>query len=171
MPQEQKYLLNEFEKSFGQIRNNYWNGQWDGNQLKSIVQEKNLNKMEKILPKEVQPFTESLRNLRKVYKTVCSSNIDESDDSDDLNKRKKKKIENVTEDSLSKEEKLENYMKNCRESIDNFITSINYLKKNMNFSKTTKIHVIQDHVMDIIELTGEPLGSLDQCIEQLHQYK
>ena len=83
------------------------NGQWDGNQLKSIVQEKNLNKMEKILPKEVQPFTESLRNLRKVYKTVCSSNIDESDDSDDLNKRKKKKIENVTEDSLSKVEKLE----------------------------------------------------------------
>ena len=66
---------------------------------------------------------------------------------------------------LSKEEKLENYMKNCRESIDNFITSINYLKKNMNFSKTTKIHTIQDHVMDIIELTGEPLGFLDQCIE------
>ena len=24
--------------------------------------------------------------------------------------------------------------------------------------------------MDIIELTGEPLGSLDQCIEQLHQF-
>ena len=24
--------------------------------------------------------------------------------------------------------------------------------------------------MDIIEFTGEPLGSLDQCIEQLHQF-
>ena len=44
------------------------------------------------------------------------------------------------------------------------------LKKHHKFSKTPKIHAIQDHIMNTIELTGEPLGSLDQCIEQLHQY-
>ena len=89
LPKEQKYLLDEFEKSFGQKRNNYWNGQWDGNQLKAIIQEKNLIKMEQILPKEVQPFIDSLRDLRKLYRTVCSNNIDEKDDNEDLNKRKK----------------------------------------------------------------------------------
>ena len=61
-------------------------------------------------------------------------------------------------------------MRQCQESIDEFISSINYLKKHFHFSKTPKIHTIQDHIMDTIELTGEPLGSLDQCIEQLHQY-
>ena len=71
---------------------------------------------------------------------------------------------------MTKEEKLEKYMETCKENIDSFITSINYLKKHLKFSKTPKIHTIQDHIMDIIELTGEPLGSLDQCIEQLHQY-
>ena len=68
LPQEQKYLLDEFEKSFGQRRNNYWNGQWDGNQLKAIVQEKNLNKMEQILPKEVQPFIKSLTLIESVLR-------------------------------------------------------------------------------------------------------
>ena len=61
-------------------------------------------------------------------------------------------------------------MKECQESIDEFVATINYLKNNFGFSKPPKIHTIQDHIMDLIELTGGPLGSLDQCIEQLHQY-
>ena len=39
-----------------------------------------------------------------------------------------------------------------------------------NQSKTPKIHTIESHVMDYIKLTGKPLGSLDQCIESVHQY-
>ena len=44
------------------------------------------------------------------------------------------------------------------------------IRKATTLSKTPKIHTIQDHLLDLIELTGEPLGSLDQCIEALHQY-
>ena len=47
--------------------------------------------------------------------------------------------------------------------------SFNFLKQEFKLSKTPKIHTIQDHLLDIIEITGEPLGSLDQCIEALHQ--
>ena len=163
-------MLDEFEKALGQKRNNYWNGQWDGNQIKEIIQEKNLKKMEEILPTEAKPFIDSFRNLRILYTTTCSSNIDEKDNNKCNNKRKSKQNETIITENISKEEKLTSFMKQCQESIDEFISSINYLKKHFHFSKTPKIHTIQDHIMDTIELTGEPLGSLDQCIEQLHQY-
>ena len=166
LSEDEKYLLDEFEKEFGQKRNNYWNGQWDGNQLKAIIQEKILQKMEQILPVTVHPFIESLRELRHVYSTACT-NIEESAAKKN---KKKQQPEETIEETISKEEKLERYMQQCKESIDGFIDTINYLKKKYGFSKTPKIHTIEDHIMDIIELTGEPLGSLDQCIEQLHQY-
>ena len=170
LAEDKKHLLDEFEKSFGQKRNNYWNGQWDGNQLKEIIQEKNLSKMEQILPKEVSPFIESFRKLRIVYRTTCSNSTDAKDSNEDIRKRKMKQNESVINENITKEEKLASFMKECQDSIDDFISSINFLKKDYNFSKTPKIHTIEDHIMDIIELTGEPLGSLDQCIEQLHQY-
>ena len=37
-----------------------------------------------------------------------------------------------------------------------------YLKQHL-------IHLIESHLLDIIEITGELLGALDQCIESLHQ--
>ena len=68
-------MIDEFEKALGQKRNNYWNGQWDGNQIKEVIQEKNLKKMEQILPEEVKPFIESFRNLRKISSEFGEGNI------------------------------------------------------------------------------------------------
>ena len=93
-------MLDEFEKALGQKRNNYWNGQWDGNQIKEIIQEKNLKKMEEILPTEAKPFIDSFRNLRILYTTTCSSNIDEKDNNKCNNKRKSKQNETIITENI-----------------------------------------------------------------------
>ena len=61
-------------------------------------------------------------------------------------------------------------MKESEEAIDKFIASFEILKNKFNLSTTPKIHTIEDHILDYIELTGESLDSLDECIEALHQY-
>ena len=67
------------------------------------------------------------------------------------------------------ETQLKLYSEECDKAIKSFMGSFNYLKQKFNTSKTPKIHIILDHLLDIIEIIGEPLGSLDQCIEALHQ--
>ena len=57
-----------------------------------------------------------------------------------------------------------------QESIDSFMEVFDYCKFTFDLSKTNKVHTIESHVLDLIEMTGEPIGSLDQCIESVHQY-
>ena len=47
---------------------------------------------------------------------------------------------------------------------------IDYIKFTLGHPKTVKVHTIESHVLDIIEDTGKTIGSLDQCIEVVHQY-
>ena len=75
------------------------------------------------------------------------------------------RYENLTKDQIKEE-----YVKECKEKIDNFMEVFNYLKFTFGQSKTPKIHTIESHVLDYIKLTGKTLGSLDQCIESVHQY-
>ena len=72
--------------------------------------------------------------------------------------------------NLNKDQIKEEYLVECQEKIDEFIEVFDYLKFCFNQSKTPKIHTIESHVLDYIKLTGKPLGSLDQCIESVHQY-
>ena len=71
---------------------------------------------------------------------------------------------------LSDEQIKEVYMKEAKDKIDSFIEIFDYLKFTFDQSKTNKIHTIESHVLDVIDITGKPLGSLDQCIEAVHQY-
>ena len=48
-----------------------------------------------------------------------------------------------------------------KQVIDNFVVSFNKLNREFHISKTPKFLTIKDHILDYIELTGEPLGSLD----------
>ena len=43
---------------------------------------------------------------------------------------KKQQSEDTIEETISKKEKLDRYMKQCQESINGFVATINYLKKN-----------------------------------------
>ena len=58
---------------------------------------------------------------------------------------------------------MEEYIKESKQVINNFVVSFNNLKSDFNVSKTPKFHTIKDHILDYIELTGETLESLDQC--------
>ena len=117
---------------------------WEGNQLQEIIKEKNLKVLAELLPEILHPFVESFRLLRILYNTVCKKSVEK--------------------------EQLKEYIKESRQVIDNFVVSFDKLNKEFNVSKTPKFHTIKDHILDYIELTGETLGSLDQCIEALHQY-
>ena len=72
----------------------------------------------------------------------------------------------LTENCTSKEQ----YVKECTEKTDNFMECFDYLKFTYGTSKTVKIHTIESHLVDYVKLTSKTLGSLDQCIEAVHQY-
>ena len=64
----------------------------------------------------------------------------------------------------------ETYIKLFEEKINNFMEVFDYLKFTYNLSKTVKIHTIQSHIVDYVNLTSKTLGGLDHCIEAVHQY-
>ena len=93
--------------------------------------------------------------LREMYGTLSRTNMND----------KTERYNNLTKDEIKAE-----YISEAKEKIFNFIEVFDYLKFTYNQSKTPKIHTIESHVIDYIELTGKTLGSLDQCIESVHQY-
>ena len=128
---------------------------WEGNQLTAIMKDKNLKKLEDLLPERLHCYVEGFRMLRELYGTISRSDM---------------KSNNLRYVNLNKDQIKEEYLVECQEKIDAFIEVFDYLKFRFNQSKTPKIHTIESHVMDYIKLTGKPLGSLDQCIESVHQY-
>ena len=57
-----------------------------------------------------------------------------------------------------------------KKKTDNFMECFDYLKFTYGTSKTVKIHTIESHLVDYVKVTSKTLGSLDQCIEAVHQY-
>ena len=115
-----------------------------------------LTEFENILPEHMHCFVELYRELDILYKTICRTKA--KNDSD-------KRYDNLKESEIKSA-----YIKECKESIDSFMEVFNYCKFTFDLSKTNKVHTIESHVLDLIDMTGEPIGSLDQCIESVHQY-
>ena len=76
----------------------------------------------------------------------------------------------VTEQKdISEEETKGEYIKECKAAIENLKTTWDKLNKDFSLLITNKIHVIEDHFIDYIDLTGKTLGeSNDQVIETTH---
>ena len=151
-----RYIDQSIAGIFVGRRENYHGKTWEGNQLNQIMKNKNLNKLEELLPKRLHCYVEAYRMLNIMNKTVSRNEM----------KDKANKIyDNIHEDQVKHE-----YIKECKDAIDNFLEIFNYLKFTFNQSKTNKIHTIKHHLLDYIDMTGKTLGSLDQCIEAVHQY-
>ena len=103
--------------------------------------------MEELLPEEMHCFTEGFRLLKDLHQTLTRSNM-------------------ITEECTSKDA----YLKECQDKVDNFMECYDYLKYTYGTSKTPKIHIIESHIVDYVDLSSTTLGSLDQCIEAVHQY-
>lgn len=147
LPIDKQHLLGEFEKFIGAKRPNYNGTAWEGNQLHKIIKDKSLTKLEELLPEDFQCFVEAFRLLDDLNMTLTRSKM-------------------LTKKCTSKEQ----YIKECNQKTDNFMECFDYLKFTYGTSKTVKIHTIESHLVDYVKLTSKTLGSLDQCIEAVHQY-
>ena len=152
---EEKYLLDDFESFLGNKRANYHGKSWEGNQLGQIMKEKYLTKLEELLPERLHCFVEAYRMLGNLYSTVSRSEM---------------KTDHERYKNLHEEEIIMEYLKECNETVENFMEVFDYLKFTYDMSKTSKIHTIEAHLISYIKMSGKPLGSQDQVIEATHQY-
>ena len=72
---------------------------------------------------------------------------------------------------ISDEDVKKEYVSEIIERVENFKQAFNILNKEFGVALTPKIHVIYDHLVDIVKICGKAIGETnDQVIETVHQW-
>ena len=140
--------LLKYERELSLIKTDYHGKQFEGNQCKTFMKEKNLDKVKKYLIEDNMPedlvdiFMEAFSNIRQVYSSCCGKKLDP----------------------------------NHRIVTENLEKSWSALVEDSRVKLTwpNKIHQIVHHFSDYFEdplCSGEALGTTtDQVIEHMHSY-